>query len=77
MSAKPITMEIGGLLFVEAKPPKRGIVCEKCVFDGAPVRCGLAIEASPAVFGGNCQDRDVMYRYFARVTVSEPAEAQP
>jgi hypothetical protein len=62
MSARMI---ISGVEYVEAKPKpmmdRFSGVCEQCAFGVGVGNCAKAIESSPGIFGGDCQQRDVIY----------------
>ena len=66
------TIEIKGVRYTEAKADEAlaaatGEVCSQCAFGAAGFlgHCGYAIDNSTDVFGGDCAERDVIYRRVA------------
>lgn len=48
--------------FKEAPPVSEGEnECNGCAFRDRLLSCGNAFETAPAVFGGDCMDRNVIY----------------
>lgn len=65
MAEAPKLLMIQGEEWAEAKPttpfhPVYG-ACAQCAFGQQPRMCVEAIQAAPAAFGGDCDDRDVVY----------------
>ncbi len=65
MNVATPTMTINGVLYIEQATPLSLVVfnaCSGCVFDSKPKLCGIAIDgAAKEAFGGDCQQRDVIY----------------
>lgn len=62
------TMVIDGTRYREAKPPKNwaslpAMACTTCALHEKMEQCGMAIDrAADEAFGGDCVQRDVIYR---------------
>jgi hypothetical protein len=60
------TILIRGEEYVEVKPQPlpSGVfeVCLQCAFHQSASRCWEAVDKSPEVFGGDCDERDVVYQ---------------
>jgi hypothetical protein len=54
-------MKINGIRFVEADPTRPDYPCDGCAFSSDPKGCSVAVHLSPQAFGGNCDDRNVIY----------------
>ena len=55
-------MRIDGKVYREAKPVQsmHG-ACNQCAFATEAKSCHKAIAVSPIIFGGDCENRDVIY----------------
>lgn len=64
-TATTLTMKIAGDTFVEAKAttPMHPVYgsCSQCAFGQRPRQCLEAVKNGPAIFGGDCEQRDVIY----------------
>lgn len=62
------TILIQGVEYAEAEPDRKrigpiGEVCSQCAFGLGRLRlCAEAIDRTPAAFGGDCAERDVIYK---------------
>jgi hypothetical protein len=54
-------MKINGVLFFEADPHSPDCPCEGCAFSSDPKGCSMAVHLSLQAFGGDCDDRNVIY----------------
>jgi hypothetical protein len=60
-------IEVSGEKYREAAykqpiaPDREGGICAQCAFFSDMAQCGFVIDSSPAVFGGDCAERDVIY----------------
>ncbi len=65
LPAAPVkTMTVLGVEYVEAKPQDAPEVCSQCAFGqlGTLGHCAMVIDhLSKPAFGGDCQQRDVIY----------------
>lgn len=57
---------LGGIEYVEIPEPKKlkpgETYCSVCAFGEKPFQCSHAIDLSPSIFGGDCMERDVIYK---------------
>lgn len=62
MKNEPL-MRIDGRAYREAKPVQSLYPdCEQCAFSRTSKHCGVAFDgAAKEAFGGDCEDRDVIY----------------